>query len=129
MGKGYLYTLEVLIAASLIFVALAMAYKSAPLKPEMQLSSIKIAGTDALDYLDRKGDLRQWVFYGNESVIESELRVIIPRSIDFEASVGLECDTRNVPENRTIVSVVHYFSGLKDRYSAKKICLFMWEEY
>ncbi len=127
--KGYLYTLEVLIAASIIFVTLALVYKTPPLKPEMQFSSIEKIGIDAMDYFYIKGDLREWTFYGNESVFETELRNVIPRSVDFEVSLGSECDTINVPENRTTFLVANYISGLHETYGAKKVCLFMWEGY
>ncbi|MBI5347018.1 MAG: hypothetical protein HZB66_00210 [Candidatus Aenigmarchaeota archaeon] len=127
--KGYIYTLEVLIAASLIFVTLALIYKTPPIKPEMQLSTMEKTGSNALDYFYEKGDMRIWAYYNNESIFESELRNVIPRSVDFEISLSRECDSKNVPENRTVIVVTRYISGLNDKLDIKKVCLYMWEGY
>lgn len=127
--KGYLYTVEVLIAISVISVTVIFLFKSFPEKPEMELSLIKTQGHDALNYLDKKGDLRQFVIDGNEDEIERLLSSLLDSKYELEiCSLGQTCYDR-VPANETIIAVDYYISGYREKYDAKKLRLFLWRKY
>ena len=130
MKKGYLYTLEVLIACSILFITFVYIFRLPPTEPELEISIIKQFGFEALQYLDGKGDLRGLIADGNESVIESQLRGILLGNIHFETEIcKTTCDQRNVPVNETIVAMNYYTSGYKGIYEPQKLRLWMWRKY
>lgn len=125
---GYLYSLEVLVAISIILVAMVFIFRDAPQKPEMELDLIKIQGFQLLEYLDNSNELRNIVVNGNEADIESRL-VLLPKSIGSEAEICREyCNQTNVPGNGSVVSVDYYVSGYKDRYVGKKVKVWLWRK-
>ncbi|MBI5061176.1 MAG: hypothetical protein HZB67_02580 [Candidatus Aenigmarchaeota archaeon] len=131
MKKGYLYTIEVLIAASLIFVAMAFLFKTPPMKPETELSMIKRQGFEALEYMDNSEiGLRPLVYNKNESAIESQLSGLLRSEYVVEiCSEGSTCVDSHAPINQTVIVVDYYISGYRDSYSAKKLRLFLWRKY
>lgn len=128
--KGYLYTLEVLVAISLVFGALFFIYRSPPPKPDFQTSLIKQGGFEAIRYLDERGDLRKYVNQSNETAVEDALESILPKSVGFEVSIcGLSCDTEGIPSNRTTIAVDYYVSGYRNIFDPKRVRIYLWEEY
>ena len=128
--KGYLYTLEVLIALSIIFGAVLFVYRSPPPKPESESLFIKQSGFDALKYLDEKGVLRMYAYQNNESALENDLSSCLVKSIGFEAAFCYDsCDSIGVPENQTVVAVDYYISGYRSASDAKKVRLYLWKLY
>lgn len=128
--KGYVYTLEVLIAVSIMFISLVLIFRTAPTKPELELSLIKEQGFDALLYLDQKGDLRRMVSENNETGIEYGLKTILPLNVNFETDVCMSnCDDTNVPSNRTIIVVDYYISSYMENYLGKRVRLWLWREF
>jgi hypothetical protein len=133
--KGYVYTLEVLIAASMITMALVFMFKTPPAKPETELSMIKKQGFESLQYLDNSGELRPLVFQNNETQIQSLLKNLT--TAEFEVHICKNGDicsvssdlVSNVPGNQTVVVVDYYISGYKHSYSPKKVKLFLWRKY
>jgi hypothetical protein len=125
--KGYMYTLEVLLALSLIFVAIVYLFSQPTDKPELEISIIKMQGFQALKYLDEKGVLRKYVSDDDEKGIEKELKDILIKNIKFETEICVTtCSTRNVPSGQAIISVTYYVSGYRNTYDAKKVRLYMW---
>ncbi|MCD6092604.1 MAG: hypothetical protein J7J38_01115 [Candidatus Aenigmarchaeota archaeon] len=128
--KGYLYTLEVLLAASMIFAAIIFTFRYAPIKPQTEMSIIKQQGFDALKYIDEKGDLRKYVSLDDETGIENDLSDILIKSIKFEIDIcDNVCDQRNVPTNQPIIIVDYYISGYDSDYGYNKVRLYMWKKY
>lgn len=128
--KGYLYTLEVLIATSMITIALVFMFKTPPAKPEIELSIIKKQGFDSMDYLENSGDLRSLAFSSNETQIEYLLRNLITGSYEIQiCGEGDACLDSNVPGNQTVMVIDYYQSGYKEGYAPKKVRLFLWRKY
>ena len=128
--KGYLYTLEVLIAVSIVFAAVFFVYRSPPQKPDAELVVIKQSGFDALKYLDGKGDLGMYASQNNETAIETAVSSIIPRSIGIEAKICYDtCSQAGIPMNQTVIAVDYYVSGYRSTYDAKKVRLYLWKSY
>jgi hypothetical protein len=119
--KGYLYTIEVLIATSIVFIAVGMAFKSPAIKPAMETELIGEQGFLKLQYLDVNGTLRELVMNRNETGLESALALAWPYEVSFS------CDDRNLPENKTVITTVYYVVGEKHTYNYTKICLYSWE--
>ncbi len=125
--KGYLYTLEVLIAISIIFVSMVMLFRYAPTQPDLGVSILKQQGFEALGYMDDKGTLRELVLMNNETAIEEELNLILLKAVNFETDIcSLSCNKTSVPANKTVVAVDYYVSGYKDAYLGKKLRLWLW---
>ena len=126
--RGYLYTLEVLIAFSIMSIILISIYKIPETQPELDISLIKQQGYNALKYLDESGDLKKIMASNDEITLENELSKLISKSIEFETEICRNrCDERNVPKNRTIIVVDYYSSGYRF-YDNKKVRLWLWRK-
>ncbi len=127
--KGYIYTLEVIIAISIIVLSVVSILRTPPTKPEFSTSTIKMQGFEALEYLDRKGDLKKLVFQENETELENKMSGIMPKEIGFEMEFcSYSCSEVNVPANETVVVVNYYVSGYKENYIGKKVKLWIWRK-
>ena len=125
--KGYIYTLEVLIAISLILVSVVFIFRNPPAKPEFGISTMKIQGLQALEYLDNKGDLKNLVFQENETELENRIKNILPIEAQFETEIcNFSCSAANVPLNETVIGIDYYASGYKENYVGKKVRLWIW---
>ncbi|MBI2971404.1 MAG: hypothetical protein HYY37_03245 [Candidatus Aenigmarchaeota archaeon] len=130
MNKGYVYTLEVLIALSLILVTIFLAMKTPPTKPESEISLIKRTGFETLDFLTTRNRLREWVDADNESVIEGELLALLPKNVLAEVQLCTSpCDDSNVPRNQTVIGVDYYVAGYKDKYIGKEVKVWLWRKF
>src|SRR3989338_7924675 len=104
--KGYMYTLEVFIAVSIIFLTIVFAFRNPPSSPELELSLMKKQGFEALQYLYDAGELEALADSGSEATIESRLSALLPANTLFEAEIcGTACSRGNVPENQTVIAV------------------------
>ena len=70
--KGYIYTLEALIAISLILTSLIFLFGTAPTQPELEISIIKQQGFEALEYLDNRDFMRNHVEKGLRVVMTAK---------------------------------------------------------
>lgn len=126
-SKGFVYTLEVLIAISMILISVVFILRSPPEKPDFSTSTMKLQGFDALEYMDNKGDLKNLVFQNNETEIENRIRDILPREILFETQLcNVSCSEVNTPVNETVVVINYYISGYTNNYLGKKVKLWLW---
>lgn len=127
--KGYIYTLEVLIAIAVIIISVVLIFRSPPAKPEFATSTMKIQGFEALEYLNSKGDMKNLVFQENETQLESMISAILPNEIRFEAEIcSFSCSEVNVPVNETVVAINYYVSGHEYSYVGKKVKLWLWRK-
>lgn len=128
--KGYLYTLEVLIALSIIFGAILFVYKSPPPKTDAEIVAIKQGGFEALRHLSERGVLGKYAYEGNETQIEYELESILEKSIGFEISICSDsCDQSGIPLNQTVVAVDYYTAGYRKNFSPMTVRLYLWKLY
>ncbi len=127
--RGFVYTLEVLIAVSIILVSLVFLFRSPPPKPALDTSVIKTQGMNALMFIDAKGTLRKNVFYDNETQIETELKLYLSKNIGFETELcALRCSAANLPSNETVIAIDYYISGYNENYLGKKVKLWLWRK-
>ena len=126
-SKGYVYTLEVFLAISIIIITLTFLYRTPPQKPQLEVSEMKIEAMHVLEYLDGKGDLRGQAIISNKTAMDSKINDTITTSLDFKTNVCKSaCDTSGVPRNKTVVSVDYYIAGSKNVYNATRVKLWVW---
>ncbi len=129
-SRGYVYTLEVMLAISIIFVTLIFIFSSSPEQPETNLVIMKQSGYDALYYLDMTGELRDAVNRGAVSEIDSNLTDLLPKNIKFDTNIcTTSCNSTELPANRTVVAVDYYISGYRSQYIGKKVRVWMWRKF
>ena len=128
--KGSLYTLEVLIALSIILIALFVTLRTPPNRPESEIAIIKRTGFDAIDVMNQRNTLREWVDADNESRIETELAGFLPRNVLAEVDVcTTTCSEVNLPPNQTVVGIDYYVAGYKNTYIGKKVRAWYWRRF
>ncbi len=128
-SKGYVYTIEVFLAISLVLITLVFLYRTPPEKPQLEISVMKLQGMHTLEYLDKKDDLRKFAVTANESDIERRLNDTIIRAIDFEIDIcTITCNETGVPRNKSVVSVDYYIAGYRERHNVTKIKMWMWRK-
>ena len=125
--KGYLYTIEVLIAVAVIFFSVYFLYSSPSPEPEIELAVIKQQGFYALEYMHGHDYLEKYVLAEDEYSIEQLLRGILSPNINFETEICRQsCEDTNVPGNRTVISLDYYVAGYRDSYLGKKLKMWLW---
>ncbi len=129
--KGYIYTIEVLLALSLVLVMIVFIFSSTPEQPETSLVVIKQTGYDALHYLDQTGMLRDAVSREAYGEIAANVTEMMPNSIKSDVAIctATFCESFKIPVNRTIVAVDYYVSGYEQQYLEKKVRLWLWPRF
>ena len=128
--KGYIYTLEVVFAAAMIFTATLFIFNLLPPQQLGAASTIKKSAYNALLYMDTSGSLRPLVVARDEIQLEKVLSGLLPVNVGYETQICREsCSTVNVEGNRTVVVVDYYISGLRDNYIGSKVRLWAWQKF
>jgi len=128
-SKGYLYTLEALIVISLVLVTIAFVFNVPSQQPELEISNLKNQGFEALEYLDKRDDLRRVVYESDENELKSQIFPLISKNLEFEVNICKEnCSAASVVTNETVVAVKYYVADYKDSYLGKKVILWMWRK-
>lgn len=130
MSKGYIYTLEVSIAALLVFTSLIYAFRTLPNLKDPSALIIKSRCYDALEYLNDAGILREYVYKGYREELEIKLLELLPSNLNVEVLIcETDCTPTYVPTDRNIIVVDYYVSGYENDYKFSKVRLFVWEKY
>ncbi len=128
--KGYVYTIEVMLAVVTILFMIVVVFSNTPEQPETSLVLIKESGYDTLHYLDQRGVLRDLVSRNLTNMTRNNISALLPASIAFDVDIcSTTCVSGNIPSNRTVIAVDYYIGAYKDRYIGKKVRLWMWELY
>jgi hypothetical protein len=126
-SRGYLYSIEVLLAVSAIFLALFFLFRAPAPEPDIEMAIVKQQGFYALEYLSSHDILEKYVADNNELAIERTLSDILSQNINFETEICRQnCDQTNVPANTTVIAVDYYVSAYKNIYLGKKLRLWLW---
>jgi len=116
--KGYVYTIEVMMAISIIAVTAGFLFGNSPEKPDTGSGLVKERLFSVLEYLDAAGLLRVYVANNTEGALEGEIAEICT----------YDCDTTNVPGNRSVVSVNYYVATYRGDFIGKKVKAWAWTE-
>ena len=130
MKKGYIYTLEVLIAVSMILVTVVLVFGKTQEEAQTEIPLIKQSGYDVLFYLDKSDDLRRIVSTEGVTALESNLTRLLPLNIAFDVTICTTlCGSISLPGNKTIVAVDYYISGYREKFINKKVRLWLWSKF
>jgi type II secretory pathway component PulJ len=121
--------LEVVIAVSIILVFIANMFLSAQTPKSSSLELMKRQGYEALEYLDKTGELRYLAYSGNEVVLETRLEELLPSSISLDTDICTTSCTAAVPASVPVAAVEYYISGYRDAFLIKKVKLWMWSSF
>ena len=115
--RGFVYTLEALVVVGVVFLTMAYVFRYAPPAPQSDITIMKRAGIDALEYLEQRGELRRYISELNEAQI----------AIKFETEICRDyCNTFGVPTRQTVAVVDYYVSAYRDSYEGQRIRLWLW---
>lgn len=128
-SKGYIYTLETMIAISIVLIAATVVFSTANVPETSSLGSIKRQGYNAFEFLDQKDELRLLVKNENELDLKKKIRNLLPAGISIELDICTTACSGNTPQGKNIVSVDYYVSGYKDSFFNKKVKLWMWGNF
>jgi hypothetical protein len=128
--KGYVYTLEVMLAVALIIVTVVFIFGVGNSESETDVALMKQTGYDALFYLDQSGELRDSMSRGALTEINANLTFLLPVTVNFDTNICQgNCVSSILPENRTIAIVDYYVSASKERYIERKLRLWIWRKF
>lgn len=129
-SRGYIYTIEVMLAIATIMAALILVFSTTPEETETDASIMKQTGYDILYYMDQTDDLRNIVKSGSISALDANLTAMLPSNVVFDAAIcTTACVSSSIPANRTIITVDYYVSGYRDSFLNKKVRLWMWLQF
>jgi len=127
--RGFIYTLEVLIAISLIAVSSSLLFSRVPEKPDFVPALLKERAFEVLDNLYNSGVLGIYAANNSEPSLEQSLLSLLPPNYLFETEICAEsCDTLNVPGNRSVVSADYYIGSYRGSYVGKRVKIWAWTE-
>ena len=128
--KGYIYTLEVLIAVSTILITIVLVFSTTPEQADTGLPIIKQSAYDALVYLDKTDDLRKIVSTEGTKQLKKNLTILLPSNVDFNVIIcSVTCLAKDLPQDRPIIIVDYYISGYRENFINKKVRLWLWSKF
>jgi hypothetical protein len=128
--KGYIYTLEVMLAISIIVGSLFLIMGNVNTQQNYIPTSMSRQVMDALKYMDMKGELRQYVSTDDDVSVETNMTSLLPDTIKFEVDIcAINCVSTAVPSDQTVISLDYFISGYKDSYFGKRVHVWIWEKY
>ena len=122
MKKGYLYTIEVMIAIAIILISVTYLFRYPLNVTNMDDETIRAYGINSINSLMDQ-DLRQ-LAYRNITGLNERLAKILPATISANACIVCNPD---LPKDRSVVSIYYYLSG-DQRYSAKTLTIYLWRK-
>jgi hypothetical protein len=128
--KGYIYTLEVLLAISIILGSIFLIMGGIRNSEDYRPTSVAQQMFDALKYMDTKGTLRASVDNNNTLYIKNNLTALLPETIKFAVAVcTTDCSSTATPNDRTVFVLDYFIAGYKDVYLGKRVHVWVWEKY
>lgn len=125
--KGFVYTIEVLLAIFLVAVTITSLFLQVPEKPQGDIAITKRLGIETLEYLDNKDVLRNYVNSNDAAGIERELDALLPNRLNSNATIcERSCTFSGLPVDRNVIVADYYVSGYRTTYLGKKVRVFMW---
>ena len=129
-SKGYIYTLEVLLAVSTMLITIVLVFSTTPEEAETDLPVIKQAAYDALFYLDKSDDLRKIVSAEGVGQLEKNLTDLMTKNVKFHVTICTTvCSANGLPPNKPVVVVDYYISGYRETFLNKKVRLWIWSKF
>ena len=128
--KGQLHTLESIIAILMMFFIIIFLFQNPPSSPEFEKINYKLKAYNALEALEKTGELRRYVSDNNATAINVSLNPYIQTFLS--RAVVILNDTSNVTEKPNLtnitesISVSYFLSGDIDDYKPRDVRVYMW---
>lgn len=119
--KGYLYTIEVMIAVAIIVISITYLFRFPVNAASSDDALMKQYGLNAIALLDSQ-DMR-YLAYNNLTGLNRRINALLPDALN--ATTCLDCNL-NVDAESVIV-LNHYMAGDKS-YEPKTLRLFIWRK-
>jgi len=126
MVKAYLYTIELMITLSIVFLIITFVFNAPSFRPDFGKNVIKKSIINSAEYMYYNDELRKFMENNNESLVEARIIQMVPDTITIEVSDN--CDTANLPQFLDVYRVKYYIAGYQERYFFKRICISGWEQ-
>ncbi len=124
--KGYVYTLEVLLAVSVVFLTMVFVFKIPDFSPDTTVIPLKLRGEDVLKNMDSRGILRLVVAEGNEEALRNNITALLSQNIGFDVRIcSPACEAPVFPGGKNIVNVRYYISAASG-YDISSVQLWLW---
>jgi len=108
-NKGVSFTLEAVMAATIIIVALLFFFK--PQVPQDYFPDLQERGYSCLKSLDDEGNLREYAISNDVSTIENKLAdCLTPFNYTIQICRSA-CTSTNLPESKDIIISKYYIAG------------------
>ncbi len=121
--KGYLFTLESMIASILLLSVLLIVYNGSVQPHEFGTVSIAESAYNCLKDLDNRGILRYYAL-NNDTKIRGYIRPCLPMSLNFSIGFCETCATTNA--NKTVVSIKYIIAGDGSRFQPTTVNMLAW---
>ncbi len=127
MKKGVAYSLEALVAVTIVILTLVTLFSDpGAIAPP---SEIKQTADEALISLDESGLIRYYVSQNDSTGLNNEIDDIMPVIVNTEAVIcDPNCPSVDLPEERNIFISFYYLSGYPGEYDPVEIVLYSWEQ-
>jgi hypothetical protein len=124
--KGISKILEVLIAVLVIASAYLYLFGSGEKVPDLEITTWKIRGFEALRVLDESNKLATNALANETEKIEADLEEILQIGINYKVLICTkECPGVNVSSEK-ITSVSYFIAGNATNIEPREILLYMW---
>lgn len=123
--KGYLYTLEAMIAAILILSTLVFIYQPQQ-KTGFDVSILKDSGFACLKDADNKGLLRYYALNNMTQQARSAMQSCLPNTANFSVAFCTDTCALEKPQNKTSVGVSYFIAGESATFQPMTINVVMW---
>jgi hypothetical protein len=123
--KGFMYTLEAMIAALIILSALVTVYSFSRQQENFGSAAIKEKGYSCIKDMDSRGILRHYALSNDSAGIRGYFQGCLPRTLNFSVSFCASC-AAGLPGNMTIESVNYLIAGEGATFQPTSISLFLW---
>ena len=125
--KGYVYTLEVLLAVSLMFFSMVFVFRVPEFTQDTSSAILKAKGQDILKKLDENGDLRKIVLEDDIESLKINITSYMPQNIGFDAKICKKtCEEPTLPIDKEIVYLNYYISGDNQNYDISRVDMWIW---
>ncbi len=121
--KGYLHTLESMIAGILILSTILIIYNGSVETSSFESVSMADSAYECLKYLDSKGILRHYAL-NNNTQINAYISSCMPKTLNFSIGFCDGCATANT--NKTTASIIYIIAGEGSTFNPIVVNMLVW---
>ena len=130
--RGVFYSVEAVISTIMVLSILYIVTKNPPMLRELSKVNYKLKVHEALEVLEKSGDLRRYALTNDTTSIKNSLESMLPPEMSVfvviydESQVNLTQQFEAPFFLRDIVSVSYYIVGDIEVYSPREVRVYAW---